>query len=147
MDGIRIIKFLSLAAVLFLTFNVAQASSYMLLPIVEVYDGDTIKSHMNRLPEPLDKISIRLNGIDTPEMGWRAACTKEDTLAQKAKQFVVDLIGDSSTMKVENFKWDKYGGRILGDVRINGKNVAEELINAGLAIPYNGGAKTHDWCQ
>jgi len=130
----------------------------MLLPIVDVYDGDTIKTDMSsRLPEPLGKISIRIRGIDTPEKPaasykvtgklGRAGCIKEAELALEAKEFVEMMAVGFTKMKVDNFKWGKYGGRIVGDVKIGGVNVADALIKEGLAIPYDGGTKTHDWCQ
>lgn len=138
------------------------AHSYMLLPIVEVYDGDTIKSDMSsRLPDPLGKISIRIYGVDTPEMPVvaylnggefrpgrnKAQCIKEADLAIEAKEFVEWLAQGHKKMKVDNFKWDKYGGRIVGVVKINGVDVGEALIDAELAVPYFGGTKTKDWCE
>jgi endonuclease YncB( thermonuclease family) len=134
------------------------AHSYMLLPIVEVYDGDTIKSDMSsRLPEPLHKVSVRIRGIDTPEKPAasyhetgklsRAKCVKEAELALQAKEFVEMMAFGFRKMKVDNFEWGKYGGRIVGDVKIGGVDVATALINEGLAVPYDGGTKTHDWCE
>lgn len=134
------------------------AHSYMLLPIIEVYDGDTIKTDMSsRLPDPLGKVSIRIYGVDTPEMPAksyretgklnRAKCIKEAELALEAKEFVEWLAQGHTKMKVENFKWGKYGGRIVGDVKINGVDIAESLIDAEFAVPYFGGTKTKDWCE
>jgi endonuclease YncB( thermonuclease family) len=135
------------------------AYSYMLLPIIEVYDGDTIKSDMSaRLPDPLGDISIRVSGIDTPEMPAksyhetgklnRAKCVQEAELALEAKEFVEMMAVGFKKMKVDNFDWGKYGGRIVGDVKIGGVDVATALINEGLAVPYDGKtAKSHDWCE
>lgn len=134
-------------------------AGYMSLPVDEVYDGDTIKTHFStyRLPEPINKVSIRINGIDTPELPaksyketgklGRADCVQEAEHALKAKEFVEMLVVGFKRMKVENFKWGKYGGRIVGDVKIGGVDVATALINEGFAVPYDGGTKTHDWCQ
>lgn len=134
------------------------AYSYMLLPIMEVYDGDTIKSDMSsRLPEPLGKVSVRVRGVDTPELPaksyhetgklGRADCIKEAELALEAKEFVEWIAQGHTKMKVDNFEWGKYGGRIVGDVKINGVDVAESLIEAEFAVPYDGGKKTKDWCE
>ena len=137
------------------------AHSYMLLPIVEVTDGDTIKSDMStRLPDPLGKVSIRIRGIDTPEMpvvayinggefrpgARKAQCIKEADLALEAKAFVEMIVIGYKKMKVDNFTWDKYGGRIVGEVKIGGVDVGTALIGAGVAVPYDGGTKTKDWC-
>ena len=134
------------------------AFSYMLMPIDEVYDGDTIKTHFStkRLPAPLNLVSIRIMGIDTPEIPAKsyattgklnkADCIQEAELALAARSFVRAIATNSTKMKVDNFKWDKYGGRIDADVKINGVDVAGALIKARLAVPYDGGTKTFDWC-
>ncbi len=132
--------------------------SYMMLPIVEVYDGDTIKTDMSsRLPAPLGKVSVRIYGIDTPEKPaasyyktgklGRAGCIKEAELALQAKKFVEMIVIGYRKMKVDDFKWGKYGGRIVGKVKIGGVDVAEALINEGLAVPYFGGKKIKNWCE
>ena len=131
---------------------------YMLLPIVSIYDGDTIKSKLSlrRLPSPLNLVSIRVNHIDTPEYPaasylttgklGRAKCTKEADLALKSKMLVEQIAANSRYMKIENYKWGKFGGRILGDVIIGGQDIGTALLDAGLAVPYDGKKKTHDWC-
>jgi len=37
--------------------------------------------------------------------------------------------------------------RIVADVSIDGKSLAKSLINAKLAVIYDGGKKTKDWCN
>lgn len=135
------------------------AHSYMLLPIVEIYDGDTIKTDMSkRLPDPLGKVSIRIRGIDTPEMPAKsyhttgklnkAKCVQEAELALEAREYLEMIAIGFKKMKVENFIWGAYGGRIVADVKIGGVDIAEAMINAGFAVPYDGkAAKTQDWCQ
>jgi len=133
-------------------------AAYMLLPIVEVYDGDTIKTNLSwRLPEPLNLVSIRIYGIDTPEMPAasfattgklsRAKCIKEAELALQAKALVVKITEGSNKMKVSDFKWDKYGGRILGNVTVNKIDIATALIEANLAVEYFGTGIKKNWCQ
>ena len=39
----------------------------LIVPVINVRDGDTIEIRMT-LPEPLDKVSVRIYGIDTPEI-------------------------------------------------------------------------------
>jgi endonuclease YncB( thermonuclease family) len=38
--------------------------------------------------------------------------------------------------------WDKYGGRVLGDVILNGQSLRQMLIVNGYAREYYGEAKT-----
>lgn len=124
-----------------------QLSNEMLLPIVGGVDGDTIKTRIDALPCPLCKVSIRLRGIDTPEKGHRAKCAKEANLALHASKMTKDMIGSATLMTVRNPDWDKYGGRIDGEVIINGLNVGNELIANGLARPYTGKGPKPDWCS
>ena len=35
----------------------------------------------------------------------------------------------------------------LDDVIVDGENLADMLIEAGVAIRYDGGKKTHKWCE
>ena len=138
----------------------ASAVEYLVLPVIEVYDGDTIKTVLaeRRLPAPLNKVSIRIRGIDTPEMPaksyattgklGRAKCVQEAELAIAAKMEVQRFQdGDTTKMRVYNFEWGKFGGRIVGDVRIGGTDIAQHLIARGMAVAYDGGKKTKDWCE
>ncbi len=147
-----------LLAALFLFSTSALAQSYMLLPIVSVYDGDTIKTNLTwRLPEPLNKVSIRILNLDTPEMPaksyyttgklGRAKCVKEAEMAIKAKNRVIEIVGSNTKMKVFGFKWDKYGGRILGNITVRGVDIGKTLIKEGLAVEYYGKGTKQDWCQ
>lgn len=148
------IKKLTLIALLMVSS--AVFADEMLLPIVSVYDGDTIKTYAP-MPMPLSKISVRIRGIDTPEnpaksylstgkLG-RARCKKEAELALRAKAVVNDIAKGASYMVVSNYKWGKFGGRIVGTVTINDINIADVLIKEGLAVEYNGEKKSKDWCK
>jgi hypothetical protein len=43
-------------------------------------------------------------------------------------------------------EWDKYGGRILGDILVNEKPLSTLLIDNGFARKYNG-EKKGSWCE
>jgi endonuclease YncB( thermonuclease family) len=124
---------------------VEVGTSPLILPIIKIIDGDTIKTYLS-LPAPLNKVSIRILGIDTPESTWRAKCKAEKALGKKATQFLKDFVGSTPVMTVTNFKWDKFGSRIDGTVFINGKNIPELLIENGFAREYYGKGPKSDWC-
>ena len=84
---------------------------------VSVYDGDTFNILVDQLPAPLNKMKVRLRDIDTPERGSKAKCEAEAAAAEEAKLFLQELLKNAKTIAVIDPKWDKYGGRIDGDVQ------------------------------
>ena len=130
---------------LLISFN-ASADGYN-WKVIKVLDGDTVKFEAPWVPKPLKpEISVRVLGIDTPEKKPRNKCDAEDALAQKASQFTKDKIANAKSIKVELTDWDKYGGRVLGNVIIDDKLLSDELISNGLARPYYGEKKS-SWCE
>lgn len=114
--------------------------------LTRVIDGDTVAFQANWLPDPLKKeLSIRVFGVDTPEKGHRAKCPQEDARGQAATAFTKDMINKSQKRQVILMDWDKYGGRVLGDVLLDGKSLRIALITNGFAREYYGEAKT-SWC-
>jgi len=112
---------------------------------VRNYDGDTITFNLPGLhPIIGDKISIRINGIDTPEI--RGKCEQEKYSAKQVKELVADILKDAETIDLKNIGCGKYF-RIVADVFVDGESLANELIEAGIAVPYDGGKKTHNWCE
>lgn len=114
--------------------------------LTRVIDGDTIAFQANWLPDPLKKeLSIRVFGVDTPEKGHRASCPSEDQRGQAATAFTKTQINAAQKRQVILMSWDKYGGRVLGDVVLDGKSLRQMLIANGFAREYYGEAKT-SWC-
>jgi endonuclease YncB( thermonuclease family) len=115
--------------------------------LTRVIDGDTVAFQANWLPEPLKKeLSIRVFGVDTPEKGHRALCPSEDQRGQAATTFTKAQINAAQKRQVVLMAWDKYGGRVLGDILLDGKSLRQMLITNGFAREYYGEAKT-SWCQ
>jgi len=115
--------------------------------LTRVIDGDTVAFQANWLPEPLKKeLSVRVFGVDTPEKGFRAKCPEEDARGQAATAFTKAQINASQKRQVVLMDWDKYGGRVLGDLLLDGKSLRMMLINNGFAREYYGEAKT-SWCD
>ena len=129
---------------------VAMANPYN-WPITRVIDGDTVAFRADFLPAPLKpELSIRVLGVDTPEKGHRASCPQEAAAAEKASQFTKHSLNSAIKAKqpvlIEIQKHDKYGGRVLGDVIINGQRLSAMLIANGHARPYFGEKKS-SWCN
>ena len=115
--------------------------------ILRVSDGDTIVIAAPYLPAPLKpELAVRIYGVDTPEKGHRAQCAQEDQKAQLASNFTKQMISQGVKIQVTLYAWDKFGGRVLGDILVNGQSVRSGLIANGLAREYYGEAK-QSWCQ
>lgn len=131
---------------LFLLTITVQAETYD-YPITRVVDGDTVEFQAPFLPAPLKPVlSIRVLGVDTPEKGVRAKCPEEAALGEAASKFTKKMVVDSKKQQVTVVKWDKFGGRVLGDVILDGKSLSKELIKQGYARPYFG-KKKESWCK
>ena len=112
------------------------------------YDGDTIYIRMPGLPNPIAEMSVRVAGIDTPEI--RGACEVEKAAAQIARNRVRQLLDDTNLTNTPvqfcNPEWGRYGGRVVAWVAIGNIWLHELLIGEGLARPYSGGERA-GWCN
>jgi endonuclease YncB( thermonuclease family) len=101
--------------------------------VTEVYDGDTFYVDIPKLHAPFNKrLGIRVKGVDTPEM--RGGTPESKIVARQAKLFTSLKVMDSR-LKLLNCTKGKYF-RLVCDVDVNGKNLADMLIEEGLGKPY-----------
>lgn len=115
--------------------------------IIRVIDGDTVQFDAPFLPVELGQVlSIRVLGVDTPEKGSRAKCEKEALLAERASEFTKRVVFTATHHQIVIKSWDKYGGRVLGDVLLDGQSLSKMLIDNGFAVPYFG-EKKPSWCK
>jgi endonuclease YncB( thermonuclease family) len=115
--------------------------------ITRVIDGDTVEFEAPFMPAPLKPLlSIRVLGVDTPEKGHRAQCDKEAKAAIAASEFTKNAVKNAKSIQILLESHDKYGGRVLGDVILDGKKLSEMLIANGHARPYQGEKKA-SWCN
>lgn len=88
--------------------------------------------------------AIRLNGLDTPEI--KGQCDEEKVLAREARDFARTLLSEAKEVRlVQASRGDKYF-LVLGRLVADGKDLSQSLLDAHLAIAYNGGKKTAQWC-
>ena len=109
--------------------------------VIKVYDADTI-TIASKLPfddSPMYRLSVRLNGIDTPEMKGTDISDEEKEAAKHARDFVSNMV-INKYVKLENIESEKYG-RILADVYIGNVHLNEILLKERYAIKYDGGTK------
>lgn len=97
--------------------------------VIGVSDGDTITILHNTTPQ-----RIRLAGIDCPE--------KSQSYGQQAKTFTSQHCFGKTVIVLEETK-DRYG-RTVAIITVDGKNLNEELVRAGLAWHYVKYSKDQD---
>ena len=115
--------------------------------IVRVNDGDTVVISAPFLPAPLKpELAVRVYGVDTPEKGHRAQCPSEAQRGEAATAFTKNAVASTQKHQVVLYGWDKFGGRVLGDMILNGVSLRAELIKNGYAREYFGEAK-QSWCN
>ena len=107
--------------------------------VVKVYDGDTI-TIATKLPyenSPYYRFSVRLKGIDCPEIKTKNKEEKE--CATIARDFLREILMDKIVI-LKEVELEKYG-RILADVYLNDQNISLLLCEKKLAVKYDGGTK------
>jgi endonuclease YncB( thermonuclease family) len=115
--------------------------------IIRVSDGDTIVISAPFLPAPLKpELAVRVFGVDTPEKGFRGQCDSEKARGEAASEFTKNAVKSTKKHQVTLYSWDKFGGRVLGDMILDGVSLRAELIRNGFAREYYGDAK-QSWCQ
>jgi len=121
------------------TYGVAEVQE-----VTSIYDGDTFRANIKDYPKIIGyRVSIRINGIDTPEL--RGKCKEEIKLARAAKKKTVSLLRGAKHIELRNMKRGKYF-RILADVYVDDISLSSELLKGGYAVKYSGGHKI-DWCK
>jgi endonuclease YncB( thermonuclease family) len=63
-----------------------------------------------------------------------------------ATEFTKKAVMGSTQRQVVLYDWDKFGGRVLGDIILNGQSLRAMLIANGFAREYYGDAK-QSWCN
>ena len=109
------------------------------------YDADTITVNVPGL-HPLigNEISIRVNGVDTPEIRTKNKCEKEK--AKIAKKWLQAKLQKAKRIDLRNISRGKYF-RIVADVYIDDTNITDILLDKGMGYPYLGGTKKKvNWC-
>lgn len=106
--------------------------------VIKVYDGDTI-TVAAKTPGTniVYRFSVRLAGIDTPEM------TSNNNIEKERAIFVRDRLHDLVFGKIvllQNLSMEKYG-RILADIYLDDLHVNQYMIDNQYAYVYNGGKK------
>lgn len=115
------------------------SGSYQVI-MISVYDGDTFAADIPDFPPVIgDRIGIRLNGIDTPELNDKRPEIK--IMAEKAKSVLLTSLKNAKKIVITDLRRDKYF-RLDATVIADGVNLNQLMVKLELAKPYDGGKKS-----
>ncbi len=137
-----VLPFLLLA--LLLISPPAHAADFNNVTYHHCYDGDTCAFTLPGI-HPLfgEKIRVRFAGIDTPEI--RGKCEQEKALAKEARDVVRGILEKARRINLRDAKRGNYF-RIVAKVVADGQDIGRKLLDQGMAVEYDGGKKTKEWC-
>jgi len=124
--------------------NHKHAKEYQAM-IVNVHDGDTFKVRSPEFPEFEPVISIRILGIDAPEISGKGVTEPEKVLARRAQKFASHILSNASDIVITIVKHDKFGGRFDADVLVDGVQLSKSMLDFGHAKPYPGHGPKPKW--
>ena len=113
--------------------------------VVRVIDADTLELAVDVWPGQVVTVAVRVLGIDTPEVR-RPDCEAERALGRRASALVRGLAPPASRVALLDVQEGKYAGRVVGTIAVDGESLADALIEAQLARPYNGRGPRPEWC-
>ena len=113
--------------------------------VLSVIDGDTVEVRARVWLGHEVRTRVRLAGIDAPEL--RGKCAHETRLAAQARDFLTArLLVGPETVLLREVRYGKFAGRVLARVETtNGGDLGRDLVDAGLAVPYDGRTRPV-WC-
>lgn len=106
--------------------------------VKRVIDGDSVVIDIDLgFDTWIKDQNVRLYGIDTPEVRTKDPLEKKH--GKLAKQFVEQVLPEGSDVRITTVKDDDKFGRVLAIIRNSaGMDVAQELLQERLAVPYDG---------
>jgi len=108
--------------------------------VASITDGDTVRL-LCRGPRV---VPARIRGYDTPEV-FSPKCTSEALRGTAATFRLRAILWSADTLTMDAYGEDRYG-RLLIDMRADGRKVSSLMIETGLARPYDGGQR-QGWCN
>lgn len=110
--------------------------------VTSIDSGDVFTVNIKGYPDLIgNKIDVSVHNIDTPSM--EAECQPEKDLARKAKQYATDKLTQAKKIELRHMKRAK-DFRILADVFIDDRSLADDLIEANLSVAHDG--RKNNWC-
>lgn len=117
--------------------------------VQQVIDGDTIVARVAIWPGLMAEYSIRVRGIDAPEI-HRPDCEAELEWGLQAKRQVERLYPVGSAIRLRDVQFDVWSGRVVADVQRfrsdRWLNLSSELLQRELAVEWEPSQAAVPWC-
>lgn len=122
---------------------------------VGLYDADTLhfknkesKGFWGKMYG--EKLNIRLEGLDTPELRTKDDCEKK--MGYEAKAFAAKELEKATQIDLKGCFLGKYAGRIICEIKYKKTkkwySLSKQLLDKGYAYEYWGGTKeVRNWCR
>lgn len=122
----------------------AFSSDDLSVAVSRVIDGDTFEIIVIGHPISLQKIKVRMRGIDAPEI-FSYQC-KEELIKGLVSLKTLRTLIENRKVVLKNVTFDKFGGRVDADVFLFGTDISKILIEKQLVAPYSGKGSRPSWC-
>lgn len=109
--------------------------------VVFVVDGDTLYADLRG-----QSVKVRVDNLDTPEIGNNAKCEAERLAGERASAFAKQLLPPGKAVDLRPTGKPEKWGRTLAAVTVDGRDYATLLIERGLGVRY-GGRRKISWCR
>lgn len=139
--GLSAIAALALALIPVAACGADEVAGPVEATVMRVIDGDTFVAQAHIWPGQTVSVSVRIRGIDAPEIHSR--CAAEKAAGQRARMALQAMLRDTP-VRISNIGGGKYYGRVLADVTTaSGRQVGSTLVREALARVYAGGRRVH----
>ena len=109
---------------------------------ISSYEIYVLEAHTIRY----DDQSIRLKGYDAPE-SISPSCPREGELGRQATDFLRRLLAEHFWVDLTVSSERDHMNQTLGTLKIAGRNIADLMIEAGLARASDDGDSRRSWCN
>ncbi len=107
--------------------------------LISNYDGDTFDLAIDLGFEIQTRHSIRLSGVDTPEL--RGGTDESKAAARLARDVANAFVNSGEEVIFVSEQWAGKYGRPLGDIVVDGLSLRDHLLDQRLGVPYSGGSR------
>lgn len=102
--------------------------------LLKIVDGDTVHVRVDLGCDVRIDLTLRLAGIDAPEMSTTAGVA--------ARDYITTLLKGPLIVQTVKDRKEKYG-RYLATIFVGGSTVSvnQQMLESGHAVPYDGGSR------